>query len=295
MKLFDDDQAIQIRSLIRACGQQAKQMAAQGLKIFEKAPADFVTDADQLLDRQLSGKFATFFPQDGIITEENPDSRQQFQAGKPRLWCIDPIDGTEDFIHGRPDYAVMVGLLERPQLAASDGWEPTMGWVYAPEDDILYYGGSEGGLWQTFGDSLPKQLHPVKPEPPSPNHFRLIVGNKDRANFGRAISEVIPEVEFAYSQGSFGLKVMNVITGQAGLYLYLNGRVKVWDTAGPLALAKAAGLVCCDLEGNSLSYALEAMDLETLAHQQSIVIGWAPYVELLLPRMRTAIASVVHS
>jgi 3'(2'), 5'-bisphosphate nucleotidase len=284
---FDNDRDIQIRSLIRSCGQQAKQMAAQGLEIFEKAPADFVTNVDRMLDRQLSTGFAQFFSQDGVITEENAESIAQFQSGNPRLWCIDPIDGTEDFIHGRPDYAVMVGLLEKNQ--------PVSGWIYAPEQDLMYYGGHDRGLWQTIADSAPQQLSPSKPKPPSPNHFRLIVGNKDRENFGEAISQLIPEVEFVYSLGSFGLKVMNVITGQAGLYLYLNRRVKVWDTVAPLALARVAGLVCCDLEGNELSYADDVMNLETLAHQQSIVIGWAPYVESLLPRMRTAIASVVNS
>lgn len=284
---FDYNRDTQIRSLIRGCGQQAKQMAAQGLEISEKAPADFVTNVDQLLDRQLSDKFAQFFPQDGVITEENAESREQFRLGKPRLWCIDPIDGTEDFIHGRPDYAVMVGLLEENQ--------PVSGWIYAPEQDVMYYGGSGQGLWQTIADSAPHQLWPSKPKPPSPDHFRLIVGNKDRENFGEAISQSIPEVEFVYSLGSFGLKVMNVIVGQAGLYLYLNGRVKVWDTVAPLALAKVAGLVCCDLDGNELSYSDDAIDLETLAHQQSIVVGWASYVESLLPKMRKAIASVVNS
>lgn len=262
-------------------------MATQGLQVFEKGPSDFVTDVDRLLDQQLTETFSTLFPQDGIITEENADSRKGFLANYSRLWCIDPIDGTDDFIRGRGDYAVMAGLLENEQ--------PIAGWIYAPEHDILYYGGNQQGLWQTIGDSQPEPLLTPKLEFASLERFKMIVGNKDRENFGEAISKLIPEVEFAFSQGSFGLKVMNVITGQAGLYLYLNGRVKVWDTVGPLALAKAAGLVCCDLEGKPISYALDAIDLETLAHRQSIVIGWAPYVKLLLPRMRTAIASVISS
>jgi 3'(2'), 5'-bisphosphate nucleotidase len=287
MTLFDDDHDTQIRSLIRSCGQQAKQMAAQGLEVFEKAPADFVTNVDRALDRQLSAGFARFFPDDGVITEENSESRQQFQAGNVRLWCIDPIDGTEDFIRQRPDYAVMVGLLEKEQ--------PVAGWIYAPEPDVMYYGGHDRGLWKTLGSSASEPLAASHPQPPSPNHFRLIVGNKDRENFGAAIAQSIPEVEFVYSLGSFGLKVMNVIMGQAGLYLYLNGRVKVWDTVAPLALAKVAGLVCCDLDGNELSYASDKMNLETLAHQQSIVIGWEPYVESLLPKMRSVVASVINS
>ena len=277
MNFFADD--TQIRAVIRSAGQQAKYMRSEELTISQKGPGDFVTNADQLLDRQLATAFAAQFPQDGIITEENIDSRQQFQADVPRLWCIDPIDGTGDFIAGRPDYAVMVGVLQHEQ--------PIAGWIYAPESDSMYYGGATWGLWQQVGESEAVPLIPAEPE--MAENRPLILGDRDYQNFGATIAYSIPEIKFAFSQGSFGLKVMNVILGQAGLYLYLNGRVKVWDTVGPLALAHTAGLVCCDLAGNPLSYAPDAMNLESLAHQQSIVVGWASYVEKLLPIIRNAI------
>jgi 3'(2'), 5'-bisphosphate nucleotidase len=274
---FADD--THIRAVIRSAGQQAKYLRSKELTISHKGPEDFVTNVDQALDRQLAAAFTAQFPQDGIITEEDVDSCQQFQADVPRLWCIDPIDGTGDFIAGRPDYAVMVGVLQNAQ--------PVAGWIYAPEYDLMYYGSTTWGLWQQAGESEPMPLIPASPE--TAENRPLILGDRDYQNFGAAIANSIPEIKFAFSQGSFGLKVMNVILGQAGLYLYLNGRVKVWDTVGPLALAQTAGLVCCDLAGNPLSYAPNAMNLESLAHQQSIVVGWASYVEKLLPTIRHTI------
>jgi 3'(2'), 5'-bisphosphate nucleotidase len=119
-----------------------------------------------------------------------------------------------------------------------------------------------------------------------------LLGDRDQKQYGIAIQQTIPEATF-YSLGSFGLKVLEVIQGRAGLYLYLNGRVKLWDTVGPLALAHQAGLTCCDLEGNPLQFTPEALDLNTLAHRQPIVIGWPHYVESLLPRLQQAISSAV--
>jgi 3'(2'), 5'-bisphosphate nucleotidase len=115
-----------------------------------------------------------------------------------------------------------------------------------------------------------------------------VIGNRDRANFGEAIAALIPEAQF-YSLGSFGLKVMEVILGRAGLYVYFNGRVKIWDTAGPLALARAAGLVCCDIYGQPLSSEPFAIDSETLAHKQTIVVGWSHYVDRFRSQLEKAV------
>jgi len=65
------EQAQLIRTLIRQVGQQAKRMATQPFDISTKGPEDFVTSVDQALDRQLTSHFRSWFPEDGLITEEN--------------------------------------------------------------------------------------------------------------------------------------------------------------------------------------------------------------------------------
>ncbi|AFY65238.1 3'(2'),5'-bisphosphate nucleotidase CysQ [Geitlerinema sp. PCC 7407] len=273
-----------IRQVLRDCGQQAKYLAAQPFTVDQKGPEDYVTDVDRALDRQLAAAFATLCPTDGVVTEESAQSRQAFQAGHARLWFIDPVDGTEDFIHGRPHYSVMAGLLQ--------GHQPKAGWVYAPMQDQMYYGGPEWGLFQAKGQEGADLLVPVEPEPPSETFCPLLVGDRDQANFGEALRAEIPAAQFA-SLGSFGLKVLEVIQGRAGLYLYLNGRVKLWDTTGPVALALAAGLVCCDLDGQPLQFTPEAIDSETLIHHQPILIGWPSYVTALRPSIQAAAARVL--
>jgi Archaeal fructose-1,6-bisphosphatase and related enzymes of inositol monophosphatase family len=108
-----------IRELLRRCGAQARRMGAAGFEVMEKGPADYVTTVDRALDQELTQYFRRWFPADGLISEENPDSRRAYTYIPQRLWCIDPIDGTDDFVHQRPYYALMVGRLEhyQPQQA----------------------------------------------------------------------------------------------------------------------------------------------------------------------------------
>lgn len=283
-----------IALLMRQCGQQALQMATEKFQVYEKGLNDYVTNVDRALDIQLTTGLNQLFWQDGVISEENDQSWQQFCVAQEnshesgdRLWFVDPIDGTDDFINGKPHYSVMIGTLE--------GHTPTAGWVYAPAFDQLVYGGQSLGLFQVEGDPLrvsqgvrpPTPLIPTRPDL-SNTYCPILIGYKDQSRYGAAITQLIPEVQFD-SIGSFGLKVLQVIRGQAGLYVYLNGRVKLWDTVGPLALAQAAGLVCCDLEGNPLKFTPDSIDAKTLAHHQPIVVGWSHYVEKLRSRLQEAV------
>jgi 3'(2'), 5'-bisphosphate nucleotidase len=271
-----------IRYLIRNCGQKAQKMALEPLEISEKGPNDYVTNIDQCLDRQLTAGFIQLFPQDGIITEENPLSRTAFNSNYQQIWCIDPLDGTEDFIQKKLYYSVMVGLLSNHQ--------PIAGWIYAPTFDKMCWGGKDWGLFQTVGDENPQPLTIASPPALSRENCKIILGDKDQKNFGHAIAQQIPGVQF-YSLGSFGLKVLEIIEGKGGLYLYFNGRVKLWDTVGPLALAKAAGLICCDLDGEPLQWTADSIEPLTLTHKQTIAIGWPEYIERLLPKIRQAVQS----
>lgn len=280
MAPLSPEQLHKINWLLQHWGQQAKQMALGQFQVFEKGVEDYVTTVDRLLDEQLASGLSALFPQDGIVTEENAQSRQAFQADYGRLWLIDPIDGTDDFINGRDHYSVMVGILQAEQ--------PIAGWVYAPAFDQLYFGGQGWGLFQAHGNAQPVPLIPIEPPPPRADFCPVIMGDKDQRNMGAAIAQFIPEAQFS-SIGSFGLKVMQVINGNAGLYVYFNGRVKLWDTVGPVALAKAAGLICCDLNGDPLRFTPDALELQTLTHRQSILIGWPSYVDALRSRFKQAV------
>ncbi|MBW4482898.1 MAG: inositol monophosphatase family protein [Tildeniella torsiva UHER 1998/13D] len=269
-----------LHELLIACGDYASQQPKHSFQVFEKGVDDYVTTVDQLLDRKLLTGMQAIFPKDGIITEENRATARQFHqddsseaVGAHRvLWFVDPIDGTDDFIQGRDHYSVMVGRVI--------GGVPQAGWIYAPVARHLVWGGPGWGLFEQTDDGEPQVLTPKEPVFDPTQAWSMVIGDKDERRFGDAIACRFPTVQFL-SLGSFGLKVLAVITGQAGLYIYLNGRVKLWDTTGPLALAEAAGLVCCDLAGRPIRFTEPDVDPQTLAHRQPIVVGWPSYVEAL--------------
>ena len=266
----------QIYQCIREAGQKAITLRASGFQVDEKGFDDYVTDVDRALDRLLSDQFQAWFPDDIVISEENSRSqeiwREQDQSNKhnnKKFWFIDPIDGTDDFIHDREFYSVMVGILE--------SFQPVLGWVYAPKSDRLYFGGSSiNGLYTVTNGNVPEVLYPHQPL--GRNCDRIIVSKKDDLAYGNAIRAAVPNVEF-YSLGSFGLKVMEVVEGRASAYIYLNRRVKLWDTVGPLAIARAAGLVCCDLQGREIGFGYDDINPENLTHNQLIVIGWQNFID----------------
>lgn len=287
MQKLSDDQIEAINRLVVDCGRRSLDLAAGSFKVYEKGLDDYVTDVDRALDAQLAGGLTALFPADGVISEENAASRQQFSQHPGRLWLVDPLDGTEDFIHGKPHYSVMVGALERGQ--------PTAGWVYAPVFDQLYFGGGDLGLFGRTGAAETAPLVPIKPNLRGPDltgdRLPVLIGTKDARRYGDAILRHIPQAQFGFI-GSFGLKVLEVIQGRAAFYIYLNRRVKLWDTVGPLALAKAAGLLCCDLAGNSIGFDAAALDPDTLTHRQPILVGWPHTLDRLLPMLQRAIAEV---
>ncbi|MGB3135430.1 MAG: inositol monophosphatase family protein [Nodosilinea sp.] len=280
-----------LHQLLVACGDYAGQQSRQSFQVFEKGVDDYVTTVDRLLDQKLLAGMQTIFPDDGIITEENRSTIEQFQRaagsgettkGDRPLWFIDPIDGTDDFIQGRDHYAVMAGRVveDRPQA----------GWIYAPVGRRLVWGGPGWGLFEQTNGGPSAPLIPQEPLF-NPEHWSIVIGDKDERRFGAAIAQRFPGAQFL-TLGSFGLKVLAVIMGEAGIYIYLNGRVKLWDTTGPLALAQEAGLVCCDLRGQPIRFSGSDIDPQTLTHQQPILVGWPSYIEALRLPLNEIVAAV---
>jgi 3'(2'), 5'-bisphosphate nucleotidase len=284
MPLLSQTDLSKVLQLLVSCGDYAHQQSQQPFQVFEKGLEDYVTTVDQALDQRLLQGLQTLFPADGIITEENVATARQFQQNYSRLWFVDPIDGTDDFIHGRNDYAVMVG-----EVVAG---YPQAGWIYAPAYRHLVWGGQDWGLFQQQGNGSVQPLIPQEPDFQNGAPWSMVIGDKDRRRFGDAIATALPGVNFI-SLGSFGLKVLAVIQGKAGLYIYLNGRVKLWDTTGPLALALAAGLTCCDLEGQPIEFVEPYIEPDTLIHKQPVLVGWPSYIENLLPSIRRVVNATV--
>ena len=122
-------------ALARRAGEGIRALHGTGLAVENKADESPVTLADREANALIVGGLEAAFPDDAILSEELPDDGSRI--GRTRVWMVDPLDGTKDFIRGREGFSVMIGLL--------DGASPALGVVYQPIGDKLYYATRGGG------------------------------------------------------------------------------------------------------------------------------------------------------
>jgi 3'(2'), 5'-bisphosphate nucleotidase len=182
--------------------------------------------AHELLMRRLAEER----PDDVLLSEESSPTADRFES--PRVWIIDPLDGTREYGEvPRSDWAVHVALVS--------GGEPIAGAVALPAR-------GDGGL--TLASA------PAPPPPPSPPaglRTRVVVSRTrppgEAARIADALDgELVP-------LGSAGAKAMAVVLGDADVYAHSGGQYE-WDSAAPVAVARAAGLHTSRLDGSPLAY-----------------------------------------
>jgi myo-inositol-1(or 4)-monophosphatase len=112
----------------REAGALVRRYYASGLRVDEKGPGDPVTRADLEANAHIHALITAAFPDDGWLSEETADSSARL--GRRRVWVVDPLDGTKEFVQRIPEFCVCVALVEdgRPILAVS----------YNPAADRLY-------------------------------------------------------------------------------------------------------------------------------------------------------------
>lgn len=205
-----------------------------------KGTHDPVTAADRAASALLVGELKRRFPADGILSEEEPDDLSRL--GKARVWIIDPLDGTQEFIARRAEFAVMIGL-------AVEG-VARLGVIYQPSTEKLYYAASGTGAF-LVERGVSRPLHVAAETNPARMCMALSRShNSPQVDFIRTRLGISKTVR----SGSIGLKVGLICTGRAHLYLHTGRRTFQWDTCAPEALLHEAGGQMTDLSGDPLCY-----------------------------------------
>lgn len=181
---------------------------------------------DQAGQAVLADLLAAFAPADAVLSEEAADSAARLSA--ERVWIIDPLDGTREFSEPpREDWAVHVALWERGELVAGAVAQPALGEVFAtgPSAPVVPDRG-EAALRIAVSRSRP------------PSFMNALVERLD--------ADLVP-------MGSAGVKVLSVVRDLADLYVHAGGQYE-WDSAAPVAVARAAGLWTSRVDGSALVY-----------------------------------------
>jgi 3'(2'), 5'-bisphosphate nucleotidase len=201
---------------------------------------DLGDEGDAEANKFLLKELAAARPDDLVLSEESPDSRQRLRAD--RVWIIDPLDGTKEYRTQRHDWAVHVALWERSAGHGAAGVGAlTAGAVSMPEFDEVRTS-AEPGLNRRLGAAH------VEGAPLSPV---VLVSRSRRPWVADLIASEINGV--VDQMGSAGAKTLAVVTGQASMYLNPGGMWE-WDAAAPAAVALAAGLDVRDVNGEPLTF-----------------------------------------
>ncbi len=177
------------------------------------------------------------------ILEHTPDAEPpSVEHAPPRVWYVDPMDGTSDFIKRTDDFVVMIGL-------AVAGW-PVLGAVYHPPTGTLYRGGHGLVAEKIVGD---ERTELRVSEVTDPHHARLVVS---RSHTPDVVADLAARlgIEKMEKCGSVGLKAARVAAGAGELYLHPSIGTKLWDTCAPEAILVAAGGTFSDCDGKPLIY-----------------------------------------
>lgn len=240
------------RAAVRGGQAAMSHYGSDDLAIADKGVNDPVTEADHAANRAILEVLSEREPGDPILSEESPTPDESLFAGSgpARLWIVDPLDGTKEFIARNGEFSVMVGLAVAGRAA--------VGAVYQPDPGTLYIGWTDGGAWSVpillegdeiqFGDPSPLRLAPE-----SAGALRLI---RSRSHPDPLLTELEDRLKDSHTVlcGSVGVKCARIAEDQADVYVHPVAFLKEWDTCAPEAVLRGAGGQVTDCGAGPLTY-----------------------------------------
>ena len=195
-----------------------------------KSDGSLFTEADLAAQEALSIALKDIHPGPMVGEEMSEELHvERWLAGDAGLWCVDPIDGTSNFVYGLPYFAVSVALIQHGRSV--------LGVVYDPVADEVFYAERGRGAYLN-GERLP-----IRSQIP---HIRNAMANVDFKRLTPALAGALASSPPYSSQRNYGAGTLEWCYLAAGRFdLYLHGGQKLWDyAAGSLILEEAGGRMC---------------------------------------------------
>lgn len=211
----------------------------QHLQVSRKGPADFVSMADQRAEQTLYEELSKARPDWGFVMEERGEVAGD--PSKPRF-IIDPLDGTSNFLHGIPHFAMSIAV-EEP--LPSGKREITTALVYQPLTDESFWAEKGRGAWlqdQRLRVSSRRELTESLIATGIP-----FMGHGDFAQWTRIFGAIAPQVAGIRRHGSAALDLAWVAAGRFDGYW--ESDLNIWDVAAGMLLVKEAGGFVTDFRG----------------------------------------------
>ena len=214
------------------------------LQVSRKGPADFVSMADKRAEATIVEELRSARPDWGMLLEEGGEI--EGNPAKPR-WIVDPLDGTTNFLHGIPHFAISIAVEEKKPEGRG---EITHAMVYQPVTDEEFWAEKGRGAWlqsRRLRVSARRDL------------FESVIGTGiphcgrgEAANWSKIYAAVGPEVSGGRRFGSAALDLAWVAAGR--IDGFWEDDLDIWDTAAGVLLVKEAGGFVTDYRGSDRSF-----------------------------------------
>ncbi|MCW6530584.1 inositol monophosphatase [Sphingomonas sp. MMSM20] len=211
----------------------------QQLQVSRKGPADFVSMADKRAEQTLYEELSKARPDWGFVMEERGEVAGD--PGKPRF-IVDPLDGTSNFLHGIPHFAISIAV-EEP--LANGKREVTTALVYQPLTDESFWAEKGRGAWvQSERLRVSVRRDPSEALVATGIPF---LGHGDFVQWTRIFGAIAPQVAGIRRLGSAALDLAWVAAGRFDAFW--ESDLNVWDVAAGMLLVKEAGGFVTDFRG----------------------------------------------
>jgi myo-inositol-1(or 4)-monophosphatase len=216
-----------VSAVVREAGRIAAARCGGPFERWEKSPGNPVCDIDLEVDAFLRERLTKLDPDAGWLSEETLDRSDRIE--RPRLWVVDPIDGTRDYLRGRPGWCVSVALVE-DRL-------PVIGVLDAPARGEHWTAAKGGGARR--------------------NGERLRVSGRTELRGARVPADQVPasdaDLVAVAKPNSIALRIALVAAGEADLVATLRWGFE-WDIAAAALIAEEAGAAVTGALGQPLAF-----------------------------------------
>ncbi|HEX4574307.1 MAG TPA: inositol monophosphatase family protein [Gemmatimonadales bacterium] len=224
------------RAAARAAGYLRGATPAKSAAWVEKARHDFVTAADREAEGVIAETLTREVPGSAVVGEELSPAATR---GGEVVWIVDPLDGTTNFLHGYPQYAVSIGCLVDGTLRA--------GVIHDVPRDIVYWGAAGLGAWQ--GErrlAVSSETEPTRALVGTGFPFKRVEALTQYLNQFAAVTAAASGIRRA---GSAALDLADVAAGRFDAFWEL--ALAPWDVAAGVLLIREAGGIVTTFDGSS--------------------------------------------
>lgn len=229
----------EIATLVKKAGEKVLEIYQRKFKVYEKEDKSPITEADLASEKIILSGLKKY--DYGILSEERQDHLSR--VGKERVWIIDPLDGTRDFLQKTGEFSIMVGLVDKG--------EPFLGVVYKPVDDKMYFAEKGKGAYLKETSKPLKKLKVSGTSCLSDANFVF-----SRSHLGDLEKKFIQncKIRRVTYMGSIGIKLGLIAEEKVDIYFTMSTKTCQWDICAPEIILKEAGGKVTDIEGKHFVY-----------------------------------------